>query len=197
MSDKPHLNYVNGNRVYIHGGFDDTIIENVIPYLYNLIDQQSNLKNGKIVFSINSVGGRSDTLRSLLSLIEQAKEKKVIIETYVESVAYSCGSVLAMSGTKGYRYIAIWGSHLIHYGLAYASGRTPTNFQRDVEHATFYKNIDKELYLYYTKLTLDQVNKLMEQDSSYLYADECIKYGLADKLIGDKNMVTQISSNIL
>ena len=66
-------NFIEDNAIYIHGLFDDSIIE-LLPQIKNLIQKQKNLKNGKIIFDINSRGGDARELISLINLIEKAKK---------------------------------------------------------------------------------------------------------------------------
>lgn len=198
MSEKQSLNFVIGNTIYIHGEFDTSIITDVIPYFNNLIEKEKNNKNAKITFSINSNGGFTTYVRSLLSYVEKAKSQGIIIETYVDDRAYSCASILAISGSKGHRYITSWGEHLVHYGgSGNVRGFTEIDFDRTAKRLKNHKKRNQEIYMYYTNLTLNQIKKLEEQDSAFLYAHECIKYGLADKIFGDENMLKQVSLNIL
>jgi ATP-dependent protease ClpP protease subunit len=197
MSEPKSLNFIQNNTVFIHGDFDKTITTEVFPHLYTLIDLEKAKKQGKIKISINSNGGDSAILRAFFSFIEQAKSENIIVETIVEGKAYSCGSQLAIAGTKGHRYITAWGEHLVHYGQGSSWGYTEIDFERSAEHLKIWKKRQAEFYLYHTKLTKEQIEKLRIQDSAFLYADECIKYGLADKIIGDKKMLTPASLNIL
>jgi ATP-dependent protease ClpP protease subunit len=197
MSEPKSLNFIQNNTIFIHGNFDKTITTEVFPHFYELIDQEKAKKQGKIKISINSYGGKTDILQAFCSFIEQAKSENIIVETIVESVAYSCGSQLAIMGTKGHRYITAWGEHLVHYGSGVVGGSSEISFERSTEMMKIHKRRQAERYEFYTKLTKEQVEKLMVQDSAFLYADECIKYGLADKIIGDKKMLTPASLNIL
>ena len=65
MDKQSKENFINKNTVYIHGEFDIDIIE-ILPLIRKEIDNQKTLKNGKIIFSINSVGGYVYILISLL-----------------------------------------------------------------------------------------------------------------------------------
>jgi ATP-dependent protease ClpP protease subunit len=89
--DKYRENIFNGNAVYIYGVFDESIII-LLPEIKKEIDNQKTLKNGKIIFHINSNGGQFKILQSLLNLVEYAKKENIIVETIVECNAFSCAS---------------------------------------------------------------------------------------------------------
>ena len=90
-------NAIKANKVFIYGEFDESIANDVIPALLEEIDKQKERKEGVIKIYIDSNGGYTRYLYSLLAILEDAKKAGVIIETYVFSYAYSCASMLAMA----------------------------------------------------------------------------------------------------
>jgi len=187
MSEKHKENFITENTVYIHGKFDIDIIE-LLPKIKEEINKQKTFKDGKVIFSINSTGGYYYILTSLLNLIDYAKKQGVIIETVVESMAHSCGSLLACSGSTGHRYIGEYAQHLCHFITNDYSATTPTQIQRQAEECLRLQNNIKNIYKKYCKETaqngyIDKLFNNMKDDYFYIPAKECIKYGLADKIL--------------
>lgn len=181
------VNFVENNTVYIHGEFRENIIE-LLPAIQTIIDTQKTLKDGKIIFDINSNGGCVYILTSLINLIEKAKKEGVIVETVVQFMAYSCGSLLACSGTTGHRYISEYAEHLCHFARRHDYASTPKQIERNA--AQFLREQDniKAMYKKYCEPTAQKgyIAKLfenMKDDYFYIPAKECIKYGLADKIL--------------
>lgn len=174
---------VRGNNVYILGEFDFSLIENVIIELKELIDKLTKLKDGqKITFYINSNGGYSDILFPIVDLIEEAKKNDIIIETHVSRKAYSCGSLLAITGTKGYRFINERAEHVVHYGR-FGGHRLETPKQID-RTSSYYKRYLKTIINHYKKYSnVPELEKQVEDDYFFIPAKQCVKWGLADKII--------------
>ena len=181
------VNFVSEKTVYIHGEFNESIIE-LLPQIQAIIDAQTKLKEGKIIFNINSNGGYNYILTSLINLIEKAKKEGVIVETVVQHMAYSCGSMLACSGTVGHRYISEYAEHLCHYARGSDYSATPTQIQRNADQFLRLQNNIKALYKKYCEPTahkeyIEKFFENMKDDNFYIPAEECIKYGLADKIL--------------
>lgn len=187
MSEKYKQNFITNNTIYIHGELGTDIIE-LLPLIRTEIDRQKILKDGKIVFSINSEGGYMYILTSLLNLIDYAKKEGVIVETVVEFMAYSCGSLLACSGSVGHRYIAKYAEHLCHFPRGSFYSATPTQADRNANYLKRCMQNVKDMYKSNCKETAQKsyIEKLfynMKDDCFYIPAKECIKYGLADKIL--------------
>ena len=180
-------NFVDKNIVYICGEFDKSIIE-LLPKINDIIATQKPLKEGKLIFRINSNGGYVYILNSLLNIVEQAKKDGIIVETIVDDRAYSCGSQLACSGTIGHRFMSEYAEHLCHYGSGGFRSHTPEQIERDADYLKrSFANI-KARYKKYCEPTAQKgmVAKLFEKmkdDSFFIPAKECIRYGLVDKIL--------------
>ena len=149
MSENTKTSLVKKNNIYILGGFNREMIENVIVPLKDLIDLLKEKKDKKITFYINSNGGMVDICLPLVDLIEEAKKEEIIVETIVSRTAYSAGSVLAITGTKGYRFMQERAEHLIHYGEFGANTLcTPKQIDRASE---FWKRYVKSVINHYKK----------------------------------------------
>ena len=182
------VNFVSGKTVYIHGGFNESIIE-LLPQIQGIIDTQKTLKEGKIIFDINSIGGDYFILIPLINLVEKAKKEGVIVETVVQCKAFSCGSLLACSGTVGHRYISEYAEHLCHFASAWSHWASPTQIERGAAYSLRVQNNINALYKKYCEPTAQEgyiaklFENIMKDDCFYIPAEECIKYGLADKIL--------------
>jgi ATP-dependent protease ClpP protease subunit len=186
------LNYVDtAGNIYILGDFDSSISQNVVPGLVKRIQEETDKPNGQIWFYINSRGGYCHELYNLLSLIDVAKSVGIKIYTVIMGNAYSCGSILAIHGD--HRAIYKYGKHLAHLGQ---QGDTVTTFKqiersnkKMVEH---FENI-VQMYKDNTDMPEKMIREVLLDDSFYMNAEECKKYGFVDEIIGEKLPVEEVS----
>jgi len=176
------LNFFHDGRFFIHGHFDETIATEIVPFLIQEIEKKHGMKQASIPFYINSPGGRADWLRTLLSLVELAKTKGITVETYVLAAAYSCGSVLACSGSKGHRSVSEHAEHLCHLGYASIRG-TANDVQlgRETDRAKAHFGWVRALYRRYA--AIPDLEEVIHDDSYFIRGEDIIKNGLADKLL--------------
>lgn len=173
-------NRILNNIVYIHDIFDDSVAFNILPWLDTEIKKQGELKSGKIIFDIRSDGGCTTILKELLARIEKAKCANIIIETRALSKAYSCGSMLACSGTKEHRYIGQHTNHLCHLG--HVGSRyviNDTELERVSGFAQEHFNFVRDNYKKYANIP--NLKKVIHSDQLYVSGQKIIDWGLADK----------------
>lgn len=174
------LVYVNKNTYFINGTFNDEMRSQVIWNLEKHINELKEKKNPILTFYISSHGGNGYLLLDIVSLFERAKANGIIIRTIVTSHAYSAGSMLAIAGTKGERYISEYAEHLAHYGsFDGVTKYTPLQVEREYEHTKRWNDTMIKHYNKYSKIP-DIKNKLKD-DSFFITAAESIEWGLADK----------------
>lgn len=137
-----------------------------------------------IVMYINSPGGE---VTAGLAILDTMRFIKPDVVTVVMGQAASMGSLLASSGTKGKRYILPNARHLIHQPLGGASGQAS-----DIEiHAKEIIRLKKELTQIYVENT-GKAYKTLDRDmdrDNIMSAAEAVEYGLADRVIKDRNDV--------
>jgi len=178
------LNYIVDNKIYLHGVFDESVSERIIQNLDSLIEKEKKKKKGKIIFDINSNGGYARYLMDLLSRVEYCKQNDIIIETRVSSYAYSCGSMLACSGTVGHRYISEYAEHLCHLGSTYlAEVKNNTELDRSVEHSKAHFDFVKNIYKKYANIP--NLEKVINDDQLYIRGQKIIDWKLADKFLNE------------
>ncbi len=173
-------NFCEGNMFYIYGEFDESIGRLIIPNMIKVIDEQSMFRSGNISIFINSNGGYVRYLYDLLALIERAKAMGVVVETFVFGCAYSCGSILAASGTKGHRYIGENAEHLCHLGSAQVEVTSDEELKRQSEKFKNHFRNMRRLYKKYAKV--ENLDKAIQTDSYFIRGKDLIKNGLADEM---------------
>lgn len=133
---------------------------------------------------INCGGGNFCRTVSLLSMFQMASARGTIIKTYNIGQDSSCASMIAVSGTHGYRYMGDNTYNLIHYGKS----QYEINHLDEAEHAirNFKNHLNEmyDLYQHNTKLSKEEINQYFNtEDSGQLYAEQCLDRGLCDWVI--------------
>lgn len=180
--------YHDGRNTFYVGEFDGGMEENLIIPLTLAVKQQANLVDGRLDLFINSYGGNAHLCDHVVELIEMAKREGVVVRTIVTGAAFSAGSVVAVAGTKGERYIAKGAQHLAHYGSA-NSGEDTTPLQAKRNHAA--KQVFfKQMVAHYNKYCdiPNLVDNLLEDDW-YISANEAKRWKMADHFIDKYQML--------
>lgn len=174
------MNWNDGN-VFFLTDFDDNMEASIVLPLIKEIQHQRKLRYGNIDLYINSFGGYKHLVFQLISLVENAKREGILVRTIVPDIAYSAGSILAITGSPGERYIEKTGEHLIHYGITGSMETTPEQLERNnrQKQGNFRKILNH--YKAYTEIDHDTLDRLMNDDSAFIPATKCVKWGMADK----------------
>lgn len=178
------LNYVSTDgSVYILGEFDNTISQHVVPAFRQLIEEKSKERDSFITIYINSNGGYTHELFNLLALIDLAHSLGVGIVTIVMGRAFSCGSMLAIHGD--HRVMYKYATNIIHLGR---QGAFDISTEKQIKRETsqmenHFANIRK-IYKEHTRLPAKELEEALTDDSYFLTAEECLKYGLCDEILG-------------
>jgi len=166
------------DNVFYISDFEDSLESLFVP-LVQEIKEQRKLREGRIDLHINSFGGYAHLVLGLVEYVELAKRDGVTVRTFVPSVAFSAGSMLAITGTSGERYISRTGEHLVHYGSTGSVETTPTQIERyRAWKDRDFKNTVKHYQKYANVPNLEQH---LADDGFFVPARDCIKWGLADK----------------
>lgn len=165
----------DGNVFFI-GDFDPAMEDELIIPLTREIQRQRVREDGRIDLHINSSGGNFYLMQHLVQLVEKAKQHGINVRTMVFSMAYSAGSMLAITGSE--RYIARGAEHLIHYGSNGGVNTTPVQAKRQAmsNDRAFRFNVN-----HYKKYSnVPDLEKNIADDNFYVTAQQAIKWGLAD-----------------
>lgn len=167
------------DNTFFIGDFDDSMERDIIIPLTLEIKKQAELRHGYIDFYVNSMGGYGHLLFHMILLLEQAKANDVVCRTIVTDSAFSAGSMFAIAGTPGERYIARTGSHLVHYGSIASFESTPEQIERYRKwKSSFFKN---NVNHYKKYANIPNLEEHIKDDGFFVAAPEAIKWGLADK----------------
>ena len=176
------MNWNEGNT-FILNDFDDNMEASLVLPLTLEVKRQAKYRDGRIDLHINSFGGYAHLVFHMISQIELAKRNGVVVRTIVPDIAYSAGSILAITGTPGERYIEKSAEHLIHYGRTGSVETTPEQVERNhVQKTAHFKRI-KQHYLTYTKIPAAELDSLMNDDSAFIKGPQAVKKGLADQFM--------------
>ena len=142
---------------------------------------------------ISSYGGDMDVAKSILSLLNIAKAKNVIVKTYNMSNAHSGASMIAVSGTQGYRYMAHNAANGIHFGKHTETMSRLPEVPLMIEDMERVKQQMQDIYLENTKLTKKELKKFFTiEGSGTLNAVQCLTKGICDYVITPKGWTNKI-----
>ena len=135
-----------------------------------------------IHFYINSPGG---SVISGLSILDTMKFIRCDVSTIVMGQAASMGSLLASAGTKGKRYMLPSARHMIHQVSSGTRG-TAIDMKIALEETLKLNEYLTNIYVENTGKTFKQLELDMSRDK-FMSAKESVKYGLADKIIYNRD----------
>lgn len=171
----------NDGNVFIIGDFDDDMETDIVLPLIKCIQKQRELNDGRIDLHINSAGGSRLQMQQVIELVELAKREDIVVRTIVPFAAFSAGSMVAVTGTPGERYIGRQGMHLLHYGTAGEEVSTPLQIERTT---AFQKMLFKSVVDHYKRhADVPDLEENLNDDGFIVPASKAIKYGLADRYI--------------
>ena len=183
MSETNKTALADGDKFFILGEFDEVLIESVVVPLTKKIDELAKVRDAKLMVTINSPGGDGYIVMHIVQLLELAKAKGITVQTVVPQVAFSAGSILAVAGSEGHRYIGRTAEHLIHYGSIAARSLTPLQVERQAE---YQKRWFAKLLGHYEKYAkVPNLATQIKDDNFFTTAADCLKWSLADKYMDE------------
>ncbi len=169
------------DNVFYLAEFDDQMEQEIVLPLTQEIQKQSRYRDGQIDLHITSPGGYASLCDHLIELVEWAKSKGVVVRTLVPSMAFSAGSMVAVAGTPGHRYMGPHAEHLIHYGILGSMESTPKQIERWAEYK--HRQFKISLEHYEKHCQVDNLDMEMLDDGFFVPAKKAIKWKMADKLL--------------
>ena len=136
-----------------------------------------------ILFYINSPGG---SVTAGMSIYDTMQYIKCDVSTIVMGQACSMGSLLASSGVQGKRFILPNARHMIHQPLGGASGQA-TDVEIQARELLRWKEVLTSIYVTHTGKPIETLRADMERDN-FMTAQQSVDYGLADKVIANRNV---------
>ena len=125
---------------------------------------------------INSYGG--ETFQGL-AIYNQLKQHKAHINVYIDGIAASSASIIAMAGDK--IYMPKTALMVIHNCWLWTVGNSK-ELRKTADDMDKIAVAYKEAYLSKVNITEENLDKLLDEET-YLTADECIEMGFADEMI--------------
>jgi ATP-dependent Clp endopeptidase proteolytic subunit ClpP len=183
---EPGFVEIINNRIYFYADIDR---EKTLVLTKNLKNLEDELITRKQVWDlseiptlhlhIQSYGGAAHAGFAAYDLI---RNLQIPIHTYVDGVAASAATLLIVAGKK--RFIHQNSFMLIHQAR-YDLWGTLTHHQLEdqLENDRNLMKTLKKVYLKETKITEEKLDELLKHDL-YFTAEQCLKYGLVDEIIG-------------
>ena len=182
---------LNERIVFLNGPVDDHSANVIVAQFLHLESQDS---EKDINFYINSPGG---LVTAGLSIYDVMQFVKPDVATFVMGQACSMGSFLAQAGAKNKRFVLPESRTMIH---RVSSGTRGTSGSVHVQDLQFEdakrsfeesKRINERLTQLYVKhntkgKTYEEMFETMKFDT-FLSAQEAVDYGLADKVVEQRN----------
>lgn len=170
--------HLGAHSVYL-GDVDEDLEKEFLPAFHQIIEQQAEGGGGHINIYINSHGGLANVAFHIVAMMEFAKKNNIIVRTIVTDSAYSAGSIIAVAGTPGERYIAKDARHVVHYGSSGSHDSTPMQAERNYG---FRKRFFKQVLDSYKKYChIPDLEEHIKDDDWYIDGRSAIKWGMADK----------------
>ncbi len=173
------------NRIYFYSEIDRSSILNLNKSLLQLVNDtlynaqvNDSPKPDPIYLHINSFGGSIFHGLAGMDEILKTRDKTEII-TIVDGCCASAGTFLSVVGNK--RYINKHAYMLVHQLSSMMWGKY-NDFKDEMKNLDKLMEMIKGIYKTYTKLPANKLDEILKHDL-WFSAEECLKYGLVDKII--------------
>lgn len=168
------------DRIIFLGEPIDDHAANIIIAQFLFLDAES--KDQDIKFYINSPGG---SVSAGLAIYDTMQYIKSDVSTICVGLAASMASVLLAAGKKGKRFALPNSEVMIHQVMGGAEGQA-SDIKIRAEHILKVKDKMNRILAAHTGQKIATVEKDSDRDK-FMSADDALKYGLIDKIIGRKN----------
>ena len=169
---------------------NDKLLENRIVFLNGEVNDESahdivikllyldSVNHNEISLYINSPGGSVIQGLAIIDCMHIIKSK---VATYCVGEAYSMGSIILASGTKGKRYILENSEVMIHAPSGYMGGKSD-EVTLSAKRLAKFKDKLIDILVANSKKTRRQIIKYFGYDK-FMNADETLEFGIVDKII--------------
>lgn len=147
-----------------------------------LLFLQSEDPKKDIYMYINSPGG---SVYDALAIYDTMQYVQNDIQTVGIGVQASAAAFLLSSGTKGKRFLLPNATVMIHQPSSGTRGKV-TDQEIDLRESLRVKKLLESIMAKNTGKKLDKIHEDMERDF-WMTAEESLKYGLVDKILGNKS----------
>lgn len=178
----------NSADIYIYGDIYDSWWDDESNCAVSLKDKLLELGNiSEINLHINSLGG--DVFEGI-AMFNLLKQHKANVKVYVDGVAASIASVIAMSGDE--IYMPKNSMMMIHNCWTYSSGNSK-EFRKLADDLDKIMESSIESYMSKVNITKEKLKELLDNES-WLTAQECLDMGFADELLPISDDIEQSAS---
>jgi len=164
--------------IFLGEAIDDHVANIVIAQLL-FLDAES--KDQDIKFYINSPGG---SVSAGLAIYDTMQFIKSDVSTICVGLAASMASVILAAGKSGKRFALPNSEIMIHQVMGGAEGQA-SDIKIRAEHILKIKDKMNKILALHTKQKVATIEKDSDRDN-FMSAEEAVKYGLIDKIIGKK-----------
>lgn len=188
FTDDSVLNmYVYGDIVtdshWFFGSEDDVITREFIKDLNN----HPNAK--RINVYINSGGGE---VFAAVAMAQQLKKHKAEVHTYVEGIAASAATIIAMAGDV--RHMTVSGLYMIHLPSSSVRGNKHS-FAKGIEVLEKVEDIIRLTYKNKTNLSDEELTQMIDHET-WLTAEEAYKYGFINEIEEDPDQIDSLIKEV-
>lgn len=184
--------YVYGDivtdRSFWFGSPDDVVTREFIKDLQN----HPNAK--RINVYINSGGGE---VFAAVAMAQQLQKHKAEVHTYVEGIAASAATIIAMAGDV--RHMSKSSLYMIHLPSSSIRGNKH-EMAKGIEVLEKVEEVIRMTYATKCKISDEELTKLIDHET-WLTADEALEYGFIDDVLEDQdaieNLIKDIQNDIL
>lgn len=162
--------------IFLGTAIDDGVANAIIAQLL-FLEQQNPKEDIKIY--INSPGG---SVSSALAIYDTMQYIKADVQTICVGIAASAAALLLTSGKKGKRFVLPNSEVMIHQVMGGASGQA-SDVNIHAQHILKTKDKLNAIMAKHTGQKIAKVEKDTDRDY-FMSADEAVKYGIVDKIIG-------------
>lgn len=173
--------------VFLGTAINDEVANVVIAQLLFLEAQDP---NKDITMYVHSPGGHVTAGLAIYDTMQLIKPK---VSTVCVGMAASMGAVLLCGGEKGKRYVLPNSEVMIHQPLGGMEGQA-TEIEIGANHMLKTKSRLNSIISFHTGQAIEDVELDTDRDY-YMSAEEAVEYGLADKVIGNLDVLKHIKNN--
>ena len=164
--------------IFLGGPIDDDVANIIIAQLLFLENEDP---KKDISLYINSPGG---VVYSGLAIYDTIQHIKPDVSTICVGMAASMASVLLGAGAKGKRFVLPNSEVMIHQPHGGAEGQT-SDIEITAKQYLKLRNQMNHILAKHTGQKLAKIEKDVDRDY-YMGAEEAVKYGIVDKVLGGK-----------
>lgn len=185
-SDGQASSYFEGNEFYLLGTIDSNTEKEFFSFASKQIEpelKKLDIERKRIKIHISSPGGYVAEALAIVGAIEYYKEKGIVFETHVRSLAASAATLISISGSEGHRYINRYATYMIHQPSGMYFGELSI-VENSFNFSKAQWKIMKDIYTKNSDIAKDKLNKIYESKLDwYVPVQLAKKISIVDHII--------------